>query len=79
MRLRAEVKITARVLQEKSHKNIHEQVMTSTLPKIDKKQFNEVIPAIPDFACMRSSSQRVRMEGRPPVPASLDVMKIDGE
>jgi len=79
MRVRAEVKTTARVLPEISSKDVPEQVMASTLFEIDKNQVNEDISAIPDFVFTRSFIQRAKMEGRPPVPASLSEMQIDGE
>ena len=49
------------------------------MTQVSQESLNEVISALPDFVRMKSSIQRARMENRPPIPKSLDEVRIDGE
>ncbi|XP_074596411.1 uncharacterized protein LOC141851568 [Brevipalpus obovatus] len=79
MRFRSEVKEKARGAPEKSSREVYEEVMASTISQARQESTDELISALLDLVRMKSSIQRDRMDGRPPLPESLDQLQIDGE
>jgi len=79
IRFRNELKAAARLAPEKSSKEVYDQVMNSKISETDANLVDELVSALPDYVCMKSSIQRVRMEGRPVIPGSLEELNIDGE
>jgi len=79
LRFRNGLKSIARSAPEKSSREIYDQVLASAIAHADEPRAKEIVSSLPDFVCMKSSIQRVRMEGRPVIPASLEEVNIEGD
>ena len=78
-RFRTNLKASARLAPEKSSREIYDSVLASTLSQASETFHDEIVASIPDFQCMKSSLQRVRMEGRPTLPSTIEEVQIVGE
>ena len=79
IRFRNDLKASARLAPEKSSREVYDNVLSTILSENDEINANELVSALPDFVCMKSSLQRARMEGRPALPNSIEEVRIDGE
>lgn len=79
IRFRSDLKTKARAAPEKSSREVFDEVFTSVVSQTEPNLVDELVSALSDFVKMKSSIQRARMGGCPPLPQSLDQVRVDGE